>query len=168
MVIDDFAFGDACSRLQTRWQAFSDAVMGGVSEATMAPDVIDGRSCLRLGGDVRLDNNGGFIQMALDLSPAGGTFDASAFAAVVLVVRGNGERYGCHLRTTATSRPWQSYRCPFDAGPSWREVVLPFAAFVPHRLEALLDTRHLRRIGLVAIGRAFSADLAVASLSLRA
>ena len=30
----------------------------------MALNEIDGRRCLRLTGDVRLENNGGFIQMA--------------------------------------------------------------------------------------------------------
>lgn len=166
MIIDDFAAADGRSRLGTRWQAFDDRVMGGVSEATMAPVVIDGRRCLRLSGDVRLDNNGGFVQMALDLEPAGGTFDASGFRAIALMVRGNDERYGCHLRTTAATRPWQSYRAGFDAAPTWREVVLPFSAFTPHRLEAPLRTAHLRRLGLVAIGRAFAADLAVARIAL--
>jgi hypothetical protein len=168
MIIDDFASADGCSRLGTRWQAFDDRVMGGVSKAKVTPEVLDGRRCLRLGGDVRLDNNGGFIQMALDLGPAGGSFDATAFTAMALTVRGNGERYGCHLRTSATTRPWQSYRATFNADPAWREVVLPFAEFSPHRLDAPLNVGHLRRIGLVAIGRAFTADLAVARLTLLA
>ena len=38
---------------------------------------------------------------------------------------------------------------------------LPFRRFEPYRLTKPLDTRHLRRLGLVAIGRAFDADLAV-------
>jgi len=37
--------------------------------------------------------------------------------------------------------------------------------FEPHRLETPLDVTRLRRIGLVAIGRAFFADLAVARLA---
>jgi hypothetical protein len=40
-------------------------------------------------------------------------------------------------------------------------VRLAFADFVPHRIQVPLDVRRLRRIGLVAIGRAFAADLAV-------
>ena len=46
----------------------------------------------------------------------------------------------------------------------WRTVQLPFDHFVPRRTDVLLDTHRLRRIGLVAIGRAFSADLAVGGL----
>jgi hypothetical protein len=163
MIIDDFAAGTS---ERGDWRPFSDRVMGGISEAVVAPAVIDGRACLRLTGDVRLENNGGFIQMARELAPADETFDASGFAAVALTVRGNGESYGCHLRTPDATRPWQSYRATFRAGPQWGEVILPFAQFVPHRLDAPLDVRRLRRIGLVAIGRAFAADLALARLAL--
>ena len=81
-----------------------------------------------------------------------------------LLVRGNGEQYSVHLRTPDNLRPWQSYRAHFVAGPEWQTVDLPFAAFAPYRLEAPLDVTRLRRIGLVAIGRAFFADLAVAEL----
>jgi hypothetical protein len=163
MIIDDFAAGQ---RAPGSWRPFSDRVMGGVSEAVVTPAVIEGRACLRLTGDVRLENNGGFIQVARELAPAGETFDASGFAAVAITVRGNGETYGCHLRTPHAMRPWQSYRATFRAGPEWREVILPFADFVPHRLDAPLDIRRLRRIGLVAIGRAFAADLALARFAL--
>ncbi len=163
LIIDDFAAGPPAN---SAWRAFSDRVMGGVSDATLAPAVFDGRACLRLTGDVRLENNGGFIQMARDLAAGGDTLDASGFAALALVVRGNGETYGCHLRTPDTVRPWQSYRATFVACAEWREAILPFTDFQPHRLDQPLDKRHLRRIGLVAIGRAFSADLALARVAL--
>jgi hypothetical protein len=161
LIVDDFSRDDLISALGTPWRGFSDQVMGGISEETIALATIDGRRALRLSGDVRLENNGGFIQAALDLAPAGQTRDASAFAGVLLVVRGNGERYGVHLRTPACVRPWQSYRAGFIAEAEWREIRLPFASFEPYRLTEPLDVRHLRRLGLVAIGRAFHADLAV-------
>lgn len=164
-VIDDFARGDRVSALGTVWQGFSDRVMGGISQETVAVTEIDGRQCLRLSGDVRLENGGGFIQMALDLAPAGRTLDASACAGVSLMVRGNGESYGVHLRTPDCVRPWQSYRAAFAAGPAWTTLRLPFDRFEAYRLTVPLDRRHLRRIGLVAIGRAFRADLAVSALS---
>jgi len=53
------------------WRGFSDRVMGGVSRETVSHEVIDGECCVRLTGEVRLDNNGGFIQMAIDLAPEG-------------------------------------------------------------------------------------------------
>jgi hypothetical protein len=165
MLIDDFKDEGLVSRLGTRWRNVSDQVMGGVSEASISRDVLDGYTCLRLTGDVRLENDGGFIQAALDLARSGDTLDASGFAGVRIVVRGNGEKYSVHLRTPDNVRPWQSYRAHFTAERVWSTVDLPFETFVPYRLEAPLDRARLRRIGLVAIGRAFSADLAVATLA---
>jgi hypothetical protein len=166
--LDDFRRDDLISAFGAPWRGFSDRVMGGVSRETVALAEIDGRRCLRLTGDVRLDNDGGFIQMALDLAADGAFFDASAYRDLSLQVRGNGESYGVHLRTADCVRPWQSYRARFVAEPRWREIRLPFDRFEPHRLTTPLDVRRLRRIGLVAIGRAFSADLAIARLSLYA
>lgn len=166
LILDDFARDDLISKLGTPWRGFSDQVMGGISQGTIALTEIDGRRCLRLKGDVRLENSGGFIQMALDLGLEGQTLDASAYTGVFVVVRGNGESYGFHLRTPDCVRPWQSYRARFIAGPDWQEIRLPFDRFGPHRLTAPLDRRRLRRLGLVAIGRAFHADLAVSTVGL--
>jgi hypothetical protein len=166
IILDDFSRDNLISLVGTLWRGFSDRVMGGISKETIALAEIDGRRALRLSGDVRLENNGGFIQAALDLAPAGQTLDASAYTGVLLVVRGNGERYGVHLRTPACVRPWQSYRADFVAEAEWREIRLPFTRFQPYRLTEPLDVRHLRRLGLVAIGRAFHADLAVGVIGL--
>lgn len=166
MLIDDFADSGLVSKLGSRWRRVTDQVMGGVSEGSVTHGVIDGRPCLRLTGDVRLDNNGGFVQAALDLAPAGNVLDASGFVGVAIVVRGNGECYAVHLRTPDAVRPWQSYRTTFVAGPQWTAVNLPFETFTPYRLSTPLDRARLRRIGLVGIGRAFRADLAVSRLAL--
>ena len=151
-----------------RFAGISDRVMGGISRETVRLETADGRTWLRLTGEVRLENDGGFIQMGADLAPHGGPVDLSAYAGVRLVVRGNGERYGCHLRTSACTRPWQSYRHEFVALPEPVSLLLPFAGFVPHRLAEALDPASLRRIALVAIGRAFTADLAVAEVAFHA
>jgi hypothetical protein len=139
--------------------------MGGVSRATLRFEQHAGRRCLHLYGDVRLENNGGFVQMALDLDPGGHHLDARSYAGLRLLVCGAGERYSVHLRTAHAVRPWQSYRAQFEALPEWREVRLPFTAFVPHRIEVPLDLSRLRRVGLVAIGRAFFADLRLAGMA---
>ena len=165
MLIDDFSAPDLVSKLGTTWRGVSDQVMGGISQASVIRQVVDDRMALRLSGDVRLENDGGFIQAALDLAPGRGIFDASGFTGIRVTARGNGERYSLHLRTTDNVRPWQSYRSHFLAGSEWETHELPFSAFAPYRLEAPLDTTRLRRIGLVAIGRAFSADLAVSQVS---
>lgn len=165
-LIDDFSREDTTSTVGTTWQGFSDRVMGGVSIESVVRSEILGRQCQRLTGDVRLDNNGGFIQMALDLASNGGSLDASRYRGLCLEVCGNGETYGVHLRTPDCTRPWQSYRATFVAEEQWRLVELPFRRFEPYRLTTPLDTHQLRRLGLVAIGRAFEADLAVARIAL--
>ncbi len=166
MVIDDFSTQDLVSKLGTRWRGVSDQVMGGISEASIVRGVVDGRPCLRLTGDVRLENDGGFIQAALNLAGAGELLDASGYAGLRLIARGNDEQYGVHLRTPDNVRPWQSYRAQFTASPAWQTIEIPFASFAPYRLDTPLDITRLRRIGLVAIGRAFFADLAIAYLAL--
>lgn len=165
MLIDDFSDPTLLAPIGHRWRAISDGVMGGVSQCAVTHAVIDGRSCLRLTGDVRLDNNGGFVQAGLELASGGGRpLDAAAFTGIRLLVRGNDERYSLHLRTPDCARPWQSFRCAFDAGPEWQTVDVPFSAFEPHRLSTPLDPSRLRRLGLFGIGRAFRADLAVARI----
>jgi hypothetical protein len=164
MLIDDFSDKELVSALGTRWRPVSDRVMGGISEASVTRTVVDGHPCLRLSGAVRLENDGGFIQASLDLDPAGRTVDATGYTGIRLKVSGNSERYSLHLRTKDTIRPWQSYRAQFVADRGWKIVEIPFATFIPHRLDAPLDIRELRRIGLAAIGRAFQADLSVAGI----
>jgi len=166
MVLDALAT-PGTSALGTRWAVVTDRVMGGVSDGSLAVEVLDGERCYRLRGDVRTDNNGGFLQLALPLSGGGGTVDASAFAGVTLRVRGNGERYGVHLRTADSDAPWDSFRAEIEAGPAWSDVVLPWSAFVRAReREGVVDPRRLERIALVALGRAFQADVAMSYLAL--
>jgi hypothetical protein len=165
-LIDDFSDPELLSPLGTQWRGVSDKVMGGISEASIARTVIAGRAAIHISGDVRLENNGGFIQAALDLAQSGGVLDASAYTGLRLTARGNDQRYSVHLRTPDNRRPWQSYRAHFHARPNWETVDLPFQEFEPYRVETPLNTSRLRRIGLVAIGRAFQADFAVSEISL--
>ena len=163
-IIDDLSREPPMAVIGSNWQLFTDQVMGGASKGTMARDAIANRAAIRIRGDVSLENNGGFIQIALDLSPDGRVVDASAWSGIELDVFGNGAEYGVHLRTDALTRPWQSYRQIFKADSEWRTVQLPFDGFVPNRTDIPLDTHRLRRIGIVAIGRAFFADLALGGL----
>lgn len=165
MLIDDFTDKGLVSKLGTQWRGVSDQVMGGISEASISHGVIDGRHSMRMAGHVRLENDGGFIQVALDLAPPGDTIDVSGFAGMRIIVRGNGEKYSAHLRTLDNVRPWQSYRAHFTALSDWETIDLPFEDFVPHRLETPLDKTRLRRISLVAIGRPFFANLDISELA---
>lgn len=147
-----------------RWELIADRVMGGVSSGAMTREMIAGRTALRMRGDVSLDNNGGFIQVALDLAPGGGVIDASAWTGIEIDVLGNSELYNLHLRTADVVRPWQSFRAEFFATPEWRAVQLPFGSFEAHRIDAPLDLTRVRRLGVVAIGRKFEADIAIGAL----
>ncbi len=147
-----------------KWQLVTDRVMGGRSSGQLDELLYRGRHALRLSGTVSLENDGGFVQMALDLKPGGAALDASRFCGIAIEVAGNGERYGLHLRSTDVSRPWQSYRASFIAQPEWTRLAVPFTEFAPHRIATPLDTTRLRRIGLIAIGRAFQAELYLARM----
>ena len=164
VLIDDFSSTDGMSQLGTRWEALSDQVMGGVSKAHMRRLHYQGRNCVELSGDVRLEQNGGFVQLALDLDPSGLNTDARRFEGLRMWVSGNGETYGVHLRTAGLSRPWQSYRAQFNTSEDWHLVTLPFSDFRAHRVDGQLDLRMLRRLGFIAIGRAFHARLRIAHL----
>jgi hypothetical protein len=163
-IIDALDLPHPTATAGARWELVADRVMGGVSSGSMTRETVDGRTALRMRGDVSLENNGGFIQVALDLAPGGEAVDASPWTGIAIDVHGNGERYNLHLRTTDVVRPWQSYRASFLAEPEWRTVRLPFEAFEAHRIDAPLDLTRLRRLGIVAIGRAFTADIAIGGL----
>lgn len=163
-IIDDLSKTFPLAANGATWDMLSDRVMGGVSSGRLTRETVAGRPAIRMQGDVSLENNGGFIQMALDLDPAGAAVDGRSFTGIEILVWGNDEDYGLHLRTADLGRPWQSYRQGFRAGPEWRRISFPFSGFTPHRTEIALNPARLRRIGLVAIGRAFSADLALADV----
>lgn len=152
--------------LDPDWEFVSDTVMGGVSTGQAAYDQVAGRKAARLTGDVSLENDGGFVQMAFDLRPGGKAFDATGWNAIALDVHGNDQTYDLRLRTDQLTRPWQSFRCDFFARSGWQTLTFPFADFVAHRTEAQFDPARLRRIGVLGIGREFHADVAVGRVRL--
>lgn len=163
-IIDDLSRPFPESAIGTRWQLMSDAVMGGVSSGRMTSAVVSGRRAIRMQGSVSLENNGGFLQIALDLAPDGGAVDASRFLGIAIEFLGDGEAYGLHLRTSDLARPWQSYRSGFVATETWTTLQVPFADFVAHRTHVPLNTARLRRLGVVAIGRTFNPDLCIGGI----
>lgn len=165
-ILDDLSRTEPTSALDTPWRLFTDQVMGGVSRGSMARETIAGRIGIRMRGDVSLENHGGFVQIALDLAPGQGCVDLSAWEGIEIDVFGNDETYEVRLRTDELRESWQSYRQSFIAPPEWRVERLRFAGFAPHRTEAPLDLARVRRLGIVAIGRAFAADLAIGGVRL--
>lgn len=153
-------------KLETNWEFVSDTVMGGVSSGQIAKQVVDGRRATRLTGVVSLENNGGFIQMASDLTRDGLSLDASNWVGIEIDVYGNDAIYDLRIRTDNLERPWQSFRAPIHASAQWTAVRLPFPVFEPHRTDKVFDPAKLRRIGIVAVGRVFQADIAVSAVRL--
>jgi hypothetical protein len=165
LILDDRMSKTLLANNGCHWRAFSDTVMGGVSSASLSPDEVCGRACLHLTGGVSLENNGGFVQASLGLSEKS-LLDASKFVGIEIEVCGNNETYNLHLRTEDTKIVWQSYRASFKAMQHWQTIRLPFASFIPHRIDVALDTSRLRRLGVVAIGRKMHADICIARLAL--
>ncbi len=161
VLIDDFATAGQKNAFGAKWSYLSDRVMGGVSNGQMQFEEHEGRKCLRLTGSVKLDNNGGFIQARVGLHPRGRSFDARAFKGIVLSVKGNGESYELHIRTQQTRFPWQYYGATFTTNGQWQEIKVPFAKFTAGTARGPMSLQSLRSVGIVAIKKAFDADLRV-------
>jgi hypothetical protein len=164
-LIDDRSSVDINASSGNQWRLVTDSVMGGVSQGQLTPTVIDDRACLRMQGQVKLENNGGFVQAALDLSPEN-ISDIASYTGIMLEVQGNDEPYNIHLRTSNLWLPWQSYRATFTATPTWNTLYIPFSDFKAYRIRKSLNIKKLKRIALVAIGREFSADLCIGKVGL--
>jgi hypothetical protein len=156
---DETMIGDFMVQPETRWRFFADTVMGGVSTGQVVLVQQEGRTHARMTGRVSTANNGGFIQMRLDLPypPPEGT------AGVRLIGRGNDQRYFVHLRTTGTLLPWQYYQAGFDVTRAWTEVRLPLEAFIASGalLRAVPRAGSLTSVGIVAYGRDHDAEIEV-------
>ncbi|MEB3299580.1 MAG: CIA30 family protein [Candidatus Sericytochromatia bacterium] len=154
------------SRLGNSWQAFTDRVMGGKSTMRAWHESTAGQSCLRITGEVRLENRGGFIEVALPLVTRGHPFDASHLQGLRLRVRGRQAPFQVHLRTSDHVRPWEHHRAQAFAALDWHQVDIPFDQFEPRMTAAPLNLRKLVRLGLVCAGQAGPAQLDVAAVGL--
>ena len=157
---------DAASYLRidhSSWRLVTDNVMGGRSAGSIDRKEKDRRSVVTLSGLVSTKNNGGFIQMVQDI-PVDIALVASQYEGIRLNVSGNGETYNIHLRTAGLWLPWQAYRADFTSSAHWQSVEIPFESFSPYKISLPLDISKLKRIGVVAIGRDFDADISVSEI----
>ena len=154
IMVDDFRSNPA-----QKWRFFADTVMGGKSSGQVVFKNEGEAAYARMTGRVTTANNGGFIQIRKELSssPPEGT------KGVKLMVRGNGERYFVHLRTSGTLLPWQYYQASFSTTGSWREVRLPLERFTRSGsfLRQTPTPTSLKSVGIVAFGREHKADIEV-------
>lgn len=167
MLLDDFSRGDGQSQIGTRWEGFTDRVMGGRSDMSAGIVRTEDGPALHMTGRVTTENNGGFIQARLPLSPEG-RFDASGYQGVALTVRGRGDHYYIHLRTTRTRMPWAHYAQKLPVTEEWQRVELPFPEFEGEMMLGGrgVDTGRLRSLAVVAAKADFDADIQVREISL--
>lgn len=156
-MLEDFT-GDA----RARWEFISDQVMGGVSTGRVRLEEAGGSPVLRLTGRVSTANNGGFIQARLKLVER----IAASATGLELRLRGNGQAYYIHARTSGTVLPWNFYQARFDAPEAWSTVRVPFSAFTAQgrMLRKALKPEAVKSIAIVAYGRDHEADISVASI----
>ncbi len=160
-LLDDFRNPNR-SVFGTAWEGFTDRVMGGRSTLRNSIQEEDGIRYLRMEGRVSLENNGGFIQMRLNLERNGRLFDARAYKGLRLVVRGQPGSYAIHLRTPQNWFPWNYLSAKLTVSPDWSVVLLPFEGFQDENgRPARVETHHLRSVAVVAIYQAFQARLDV-------
>lgn len=142
------------------WRLVTDGVMGGVSRGDLQPAERAGNACMLLSGKVSTANNGGFIQAAADLAAAT-TARLVDYDGLRVTLQGNGEPYNIHLRTTDLWLPWQSYRASVTVTREWQSFDLPFTQFEPYKTRKSLRPERLQRVGIVAIGRDFDAEVCI-------
>lgn len=166
LVLDDFGRDDGVSAIGTRWQGFTDRVMGGISDMRAGLVETEQGMALRMSGRVRLENNGGFIQVRLALAEDGNSLDASRFDGVEITLRGAPGAYYLHLRTPDSSRPWQYYRARLPVSEEWTTRTIAFGDFEGKSISGRPDFSRLRSIAVVACGEAFDAEIEIARIAL--
>ena len=159
MLIDDFS-----PNSNGQWRYFADTVMGGVSDGSARIVQTDIGPAAHLYGQVSTENNGGFIQIRTGLNGKA----AQNAEGLRLRVRGNGETYYIHLRTSGSFMPWQYYFAEFPTTSNWTEVWLPFNSFKASArgMRKALRPRAISSLGVVAYGKDHQADLWVEEISL--
>ena len=85
---------------------------------------------------------------------------------IKLMVKGNGDLYYLHIRSTNTRLPWHYYQQSFQTNGSWSEIRLPFETFVKSSslMRNTLNQSKIKTIGIVAYGKDYTADVSVQSL----
>ena len=138
-----------------KWEYISDNVMGGVSTGGVQYQ----NNYAILSGNVSTENNGGFIQIRMDLNK----INLDKTKSIKLIAKGNKQKYFVHLRTTGTFLPWQYYQAAFDVEEDFKEFILPIEDF--KRSGSLMlkkvNPKKITSIGLVAYGRDYEAELAI-------
>jgi hypothetical protein len=151
--------------------------MGGISEGQVSLEQDGDMLFTRLTGNVRTDNNGGFIQLRTSTSMSNKSLmfksihnskkDGKKLQGIRLKVKGNGEKYHIFIQTTIFYRlPVDYHIATFDTSPNWQTVDLPFDQFkeLNSNKNSKFSPKNINTLGIVAYGRDFSSDLSVSSI----
>lgn len=140
------------------WIVISDQVMGGVSSAALRHDHRHNSTCVCLVGRTSLDNNGGFVQMKLNIEPS---WLRTEYRGLFIELYGTEHDYNLHVKTNQLNKPWQSFRCTLPVEPQWTRFIVPFEQLRAHRTDAKLQLADIRSVAVVAIGKEFDVDVCV-------
>ena len=146
-----------------KWKFFTDDVMGGRSSGESTIAEYKEKKCYRMTGNVTTKNNGGFIQMRVEIIPPLLSFK---YAGVYLNAFGNNHQYAIHIRTPLTIAPWQYYTSSFLLKDQWTDIKLPFVNFKKsnfYQPKSLLF-HQIKTVGIVAAFDDFYADIAVSEI----
>ena len=162
MILYDFGNQEKLNDNQS-WKFFTDGVMGGLSQGTVKKDNIKGIQCIRMSGDVTTENNGGFIQIRLDLDPKN---EINKYEGLYIKIYGNNRKYYLHIRTGLTLAPWQYYSHSFIANNQWNTVKTPLKDFKKSNFyqPKRFDNQKIKTIGLVAGFDNYEADICLAEI----
>ena len=146
-----------------KWQFFTDGVMGGRSSGKVNIENLNGRKCYRMTGNVTTENNGGFIQMRVQVKPPIPSYE---YVGTYLKTFGNNLKYAIHIRTPYTKLPWQYYSAKFIARDKWEKISLPFTDFRKSNFfqPKQFNYHKIKTIGVVAGFNDFKADISVSEI----
>ena len=161
VVIDNFSDPNKISNLCTKWSLVTDRVMGGISDAEYLFGSDECFKYIKMKGNVSLENNGGFVQVALPFAVDSKNFDATAYTGIRFWVKGNGKQYYVHLKNDKTTLHWQYYSAEFVASDNWKQIEIPFEKFKPQALDAKIDVKSLSRIAIVGAKKAYEVDVSI-------
>ncbi|MGI9371638.1 MAG: CIA30 family protein [Hyphomicrobiales bacterium] len=147
---------------EKNWRFVADTVMGGVSTGTVSFKTENGNALAKMTGTVSTENNGGFIQFRRKIPSSVN----DSVQGVQLTVRGNGELYYVHIRTSGTILPWQYYQAPFETQKSWRNVRIPISAFKRSGwvLRKSISPSSIKSVAIVAFGRDHEVDVQLSEI----
>ena len=137
--------------------------MGGQSTGQLQQRAENGQWITCLQGEVRLENQGGFIQAQFDMSAVNNLND---FDGMYLTWRGQSPATALHLKTQDLRQPWQSYKCPAYPGSSWQTDYIAFHQFTPYRTGIPLNLHQVTRFSVLAIGQPGTVDLCIREFGL--